>query len=349
MKKNIWSKLIVFVVICMTILNSILPTNIVYAADYGYEYNKKTVSNDGWYIPYVVQSAMGAGSISIKLDGFGEKEGAIYYKDSLGNICFPETNAEGEIYLEKGKEYFVSKVNFGLSLISLGYPVQLVEDKTAEEHPVLYPIIKPSVASPYFNYYLYVKSGDEASLIENIITKLLMAVGACFYGLVCLVIGEEFSIEKVLFNNFGNTKLSFFTNGISDAGLNPFIESSGIKGVLNDFFNFFTGIALAIYLIILVYMAIKIMLGSTAERGSKYKQLLMYWVEGILILFLFPYIMKFSIQINNSFVSFVGANKTSFLAEPVVEAAGEDKKLSDIPEMMEDIQNTIIGAANEKR
>ena len=48
---------------------------------------------------------------------------------------------------------------------------------------------------------------DDASLIERLITSLLMMVGSALYGLVCLVIGEEFSIEKV--NRIGACRVKF--------------------------------------------------------------------------------------------------------------------------------------------
>ena len=153
-------------------------------------------------------------------------------------------------------------------------------------------------------------SKDDAALIENIITKILLLIGAGLYALVSLVVGKNFSIEKVIFNDYANTKLGFF----SGAAENPVISAS-VKETLNELFNFFSGIALAVYLVVLVYMAIKIILGATAERGSKYKQLIMYWLEGVLILFVFPYIMKYSIQINDAFVSFVYENKNQTLQD----------------------------------
>ena len=138
-----------------------------------------------------------------------------------------------------------------------------------------------------------------------------MFIGGCIYSLVCLFIGESFSIEKVIFNEYSNTKLGFF----SGSEANNFIEKTGVKSVLNEFFDFFTGVTILVYLIVLVYMAIRIMLGSTAEKGSKYKELLLYWVEGVAILFLFPYVMKYSIQINESFIA---ANKTEYFEEPTI-------------------------------
>lgn len=149
---------------------------------------------------------------------------------------------------------------------------------------------------------------DTASLIENIISKMFLIVGAGLYLLVCFAIGEPFSIESVLFNKYSNTQLGFF----SGSATNNFLENSGIKDILNDFYSFFTGIAIAVYLVVLVYIGLKILISSTAEKGAKHKQLLLYWVEGVAILFLFPYVMKYAININNAFVEFVYANKSEY-------------------------------------
>ena len=48
------------------------------------------------------------------------------------------------------------------------------------------------------------ESSDDASLIEGILTKAILLVGAGLYVIVCLVIKEPFTIESVLFNQFSN-------------------------------------------------------------------------------------------------------------------------------------------------
>lgn len=156
---------------------------------------------------------------------------------------------------------------------------------------------------------------DDASIFERIICGLLVFIGTGIYAMVRLIIGESFSIDKVIFNGYSKTKLSFFESDIAQYGENTFLEEGNIRNALNIFFDFFRGLAIVVYLIILVYMGIRILLGSTAEKGSKYKELIVYWLQGIIILFVFPYVMKYAIHINNAFVSFVEENRNRFISE----------------------------------
>lgn len=241
---------------------------------------------------------------------------SIYYKDASGNYkkVEVETWHDGTVehryvYLEEGLTYYTMD------------PTTLNNALTGNIEP-----------DDYTNY-------DDASIVEKIITQALLWIGSGLYAIVCLVVGEEFSIEKIIFNDFSNTKLGFFEGSEK----NKFIEDAGLKNHLNDFFNFFTGIALLVYIIILVYMAIRILLGATAEKGSKYKELLLYWVEGIIILFLFPYVMKYAIEINNTFVSFMYENKNVYLEEigmPSVESDSSGS-LGDVGNKIDEVRENI--------
>lgn len=257
---------------------------------------------------------------------FNKETGLYYVGESV--LCYDENNnlkalspivIDGKkyFYLEKGKEYLFYK------------QAEKVTDQGATSYV-------------FEKYEADIPKGDEAALIQKILTQSALYIGTNIYGLVCIIIGETFSIEKIIFNDFSNTKLGFFEG----SEINNFLEEMGIKIFLNDFFNSFRGIAILVYLIILVYMGIRIMLGATAEKGAKYKQLMMYWLEGIIILFLFPYVMKYAIQINDMFVSFIYENKNVLLT---------DNKLPEVDAMMDmDLEgvgadlNQIINAIGVK-
>ena len=53
------------------------------------------------------------------------------------------------------------------------------------------------------------------------------------------------------------------------------------------------------------------MLNSTARQGAKYKELILYLIQGVMILFLFPYVIKYTIDINDAFVHYIDINKVS--------------------------------------
>lgn len=330
MKKTYFTKLITIILAVMFLINSILPTKVVYGGDG--DYLTYECEKDGQYL-------LGNAEEGVVILEFGNSGKAdIYYYDESGKKVSPPNDGKGRVELKQGIIYYyqgsqiIEEEEDGTPVLrNATYTLLNVEkfpglNQKLENGDGKYLSAKGVATSP--------KASDNASLIEQLITKLLMFIGTGIYAIVCWAIGEEFSIEKVIFNEYSNTKLGFF----SGSEVNAFIENANIKEIMNDFFNFFTGITLLVYLIILVYMAIKIMLGSTAEKGSKYKQLIMYWIEGILILFLFPYIMKYSIQLNNSFVSFVGANKDQYLSEfseqmPSMQSETEGE--------LKDIKNTV--------
>ena len=52
-------------------------------------------------------------------------------------------------------------------------------------------------------------------------------------------------------------------------------------------------------------MGVKILLSSTAEKGAKHKELFLYLIQGAIILFLFPYVIRYTIEINNAFVQYI--------------------------------------------
>lgn len=167
-------------------------------------------------------------------------------------------------------------------------------------------------------------AGSEAkvSLLQQLLTSFFVKTlgdGAMF--LIGVVAGEPITIDKILFNEYSRTRLAFFTNDVYDANnqpnpdkINPFLSESGIlpdsangdSGILNKFFNRFTYIAIVAYLIILLYMGIRIILTSTGKNMAKYKKLFVDWILGILILFLFPYVIRYTIRINDAIVGYIG-------------------------------------------
>ncbi len=66
-------------------------------------------------------------------------------------------------------------------------------------------------------------------------------------------------------------------------------------------------------MIMLVYLGIRVLLISTAEKKSKYKTILLDWVKGIAILFLFPYIIRYTITLNHALVTYIYEKSEGFL------------------------------------
>ena len=158
------------------------------------------------------------------------------------------------------------------------------------------------------------KENDKANLLERAISGFFLMGALGTYVSICVVAGESISIESLIFNKYGNTRLSFFDGNFDKTNnsiINPYIKDNGIITALNDFTAMFTKTAIIAYMMILVYMGIRILLGATAERGSKYKELLTYWVQGLVVLFFFPFVIKGTIMLNDAFVQYIYSMKAS--------------------------------------
>ncbi len=114
------------------------------------------------------------------------------------------------------------------------------------------------------------------------------------------------SIDTIIFDEYPLTKLNLFTKSLKEGEeQNSFIQTFATN--INKWFSNFTMIAVVAYLIILLYMGIRIVMNSTAAKKSIYKEMFVQWVTGIIILFIFPVVIRYAIEINSAFVSMVGA------------------------------------------
>lgn len=147
---------------------------------------------------------------------------------------------------------------------------------------------------------------------------------------------EQLTIDSLVFNQYPETQLTYFyepddpdlperrsniiwgREGKSDVSrwnilhigsdaINGKASSgeNGLYSTVNAWFNLFRSVAIIGYMIILIYMGIRIMLSSTGQDLSRYKSLFMYWVIGLVILFFYPYVMKYTIILNDTFVNVV--------------------------------------------
>ena len=193
---------------------------------------------------------------------------------------------------------------------------------------------------------------EPANLLERCVAGLITLSSVGLYVLTAISAGESITIESLLFNLYDNTRLTFFSDGSSGA-TNEYI-SGGIAEGINDFSKLFTSLAIIAYFIILIYMGIKILLSATADRRAKYKELLLYWVEGIAILFFFPYVIKYTIVLNDAFVKFIydnipssytitGANGGSSGASPGIGTVPTGNGLMDMNNQIMDTAEKLEG------
>lgn len=167
------------------------------------------------------------------------------------------------------------------------------------------------------------KKEENASWLETVITWFVLLLCDGFRAAINTALGiKGVSIDDILFNIYANIRLDIFSSdreknivsSVPDATKQEtFLESSGMlddletgkPGIITSYFMLFRNIAIIVYIIMLLYMGIRVLLASTGSKKEIYKRMLSDWVIGIVILIFFPYIMKFTITINNVIVDYV--------------------------------------------
>ena len=310
-----------------------------------------------------------------KLSGGNNTLAAATYVDENGSYNHPElqngTTHTVSVYLEPGMSYCIlpedESSSFAVSVKRQDvdtdkiYELKSTDDDGHDDYGALKYTYYGSESNPSGMYVAY-QLGDsrriseedaqieststnfgadesgETSTIQKVMVWLII-YGICdtFKNLISLFVGSV-SIDKLLFNTYADTKLSFYAEN-SKVDPNPlFTEGSGIKSVINSYFDAFRGIAYIFYMIILLYVGIRIVISATGREREKYKSLLTSWGVGLLILTAFPVIIKHAILLNESLVGLLDTNVRSKMTsastgvfpevrdvdEAMLEAMGED-------------------------
>ena len=106
-----------------------------------------------------------------------------------------------------------------------------------------------------------------------------------------------FSIDKTVFNRVALFNINYFDTDesyeIADGvSITADDNNLAVKNSIVKNYYICRFIALAISLVVLIYIGIRMALSSVASEQAKYKKMLISWIESIIILFLMPYIMS---------------------------------------------------------
>lgn len=136
-----------------------------------------------------------------------------------------------------------------------------------------------------------------------------------------------FSIDKTVFNRVALFNINYFdtesTYKISDdVEIAADNNNLAIKNSIVKSYYVCRFIALAMSLVVLIYIGIRMAIASVASDQAKYKKMLMSWVESIIILFLMPYIMSALFMFGESLTKIFYGIRNSLLGETVPGSAG---------------------------
>lgn len=146
--------------------------------------------------------------------------------------------------------------------------------------------------------------GRVAHLLVEILCGITIPAGDSYLHMISSAIGEPVTIDAVVFNDIQKLSIDFFDGTSGEVTLSNGTSIMPLKNILKDTINtwygYFKNIVLVFYMAMLVYMGIKILLTSTANKKAVYKKTLSAWVMGIAMLMFFPYVMKYAIKLNDA-------------------------------------------------
>ena len=139
------------------------------------------------------------------------------------------------------------------------------------------------------------------NLLEDLLTDVFLALADGILAAICAAVGEPVTMDKVIFGNVGKLSINFWDH--SDAGSNS--VKAVLSDVVDDWYNVFLMIAIIVYLAALLFTGLKIVLASTGDSKAKYKDTLQAGLSGVMILFLFHYVMKYTVTLNNALIEMI--------------------------------------------
>lgn len=114
------------------------------------------------------------------------------------------------------------------------------------------------------------------------------------------------TVENIVYNKVPILDINFFN--LESAG-GAVVDKDGIiytiKTNVASWYYLFRILAVIIMLLILIYLGIQIALTSATEKKAVYKQMLLSWLGGFIIIFVISYIMYGIIIANETFISWV--------------------------------------------
>ena len=187
-------------------------------------------------------------------------------------------------------------------------------------------------------------------IISTIINFILMAIARGIKALIEAAVGKGVTLYTIIFNKTPRFTIDFWSIPNKVAG-DPTLTTeetallssvAGImKPVIDYWYRTFRSIAIICYLILLLYVGIRILIASTAMRLEDLKERLNTWITGLVILLFFPIVMKYLVDINNLVVKAIENKGTAVVGTPLDQKQDVMEKVYDYCDKNNNIPLTI--------
>lgn len=142
--------------------------------------------------------------------------------------------------------------------------------------------------------------------LESLLTRNLIRIGdELLLDMLRDVLGENLSIDSLIFNRFESTKIDLYNTRAT--GVNKIL-----RDVVNNWFGILLRITYVVYIILLVYIGIVAIMNAGTEKQNKFFKNLSNWIMGLLILTFVPtYGIPFLFDINEALVKYISKDSST--------------------------------------
>lgn len=141
----------------------------------------------------------------------------------------------------------------------------------------------------------------KANAFEMTISEMCLAVGDYLMEYMTFLLGEEVTVERIIFNKVDALNANFFNNSINPSGAPA---SKFVRAAINEWYSLLGQIVIIVFLMALAAVGIMTMLGGPGKK-AKAQELFVKWIIGIAIYYFFPYVMKYAFNLNEAIIQMI--------------------------------------------
>ena len=194
---------------------------------------------------------------------------------------------------------------------------------------------------------------DKGGPLEAILVDLIMVISTIFITIVEWLVNANvrLTIDNIIFNRLDQTTIDLTPLGGVQVGTDlpssgkGIFHNSNVGEVINVLYNGLKNLTIAIYLVMLLYVGIKILLSIGTSDQKKYFKYLEYWITGMVFLVLIPYFLPAIPAMSNSLVALMEEKAQSingdYSTTEVLAKLGNDASLLGEDAEAVEIQNII--------
>jgi fumarate reductase subunit D len=112
------------------------------------------------------------------------------------------------------------------------------------------------------------------------------------------------TIDDIVFNRSPKLDINFWEEATVPAGGIPPVKHS-LSRIVSFIYNYLSGLAILVAIILFLYNGLRILLSSTGKGLEEAKSRMIDWAMGIVIIFFFPYVMLYTVKLNEAIVGLI--------------------------------------------